>query len=64
MKRPLVGFAGMTHLGLVSGICAAEKGFKVLCFDTDPTRIDPLKRTILPISEPQLLELENSWVTT
>ena len=57
MKRPLVGFAGMTHLGLVSGICAAEKGFKVLCFDTDPTRIDPLKRTILPISEPQLLEL-------
>ena len=35
MKLPLVGFVGMTHLGLVSGVAAAEKGFQVICFDQD-----------------------------
>ena len=31
--NPVLGFAGMTHLGLVSGVCASEKGFGVVCFD-------------------------------
>jgi UDPglucose 6-dehydrogenase len=29
----VVGFAGLTHLGLVSAVCAAEKGFRVVGFD-------------------------------
>ena len=33
MKNPKIGFVGMTHLGLVSGVSAAEKGFEVVCFD-------------------------------
>jgi UDPglucose 6-dehydrogenase len=57
MTRPVLGFAGMTHLGLVSGICAAEKGFKVICFDPDSTRISALERCELPVSEPGLTEL-------
>ncbi len=57
MQKPTVGFAGMTHLGLVSGIAAAEKGFKVICYDPDETRIAAIKSGQLPVSEPQLDEL-------
>lgn len=55
--QPVIGFVGMTHLGLVSGVSASEKGFKVVCFDPDPARIDPIKAGKLPVSEPQLDEL-------
>ena len=54
---PVIGFAGMTHLGLVSGVAASEKGFTVVCFDPDPARIDPIARGTLPVSEPQLDDL-------
>ncbi len=57
MQKPTVGFAGMTHLGLVSGIAAAEKGFKVICYDPDDKRIAAIKLGELPVSEPQLDEL-------
>jgi UDPglucose 6-dehydrogenase len=53
----VIGFAGMTHLGLVSGVCAAEKGFRVVCFDPDDARVAPLRRRELPIAEPKLDEL-------
>lgn len=55
--QPVLGFVGMTHLGLVSGISATESGFKVVCFDPDPSRIDPIKQGKLPVSEPQLNDL-------
>lgn len=55
--KPVIGFAGMTHLGLVSGVCAAEKGFRVVCFDPDIGRIEPLCKKALPVSEPQLDDL-------
>ncbi len=54
MRQPVIGFAGMTHLGLVSGVSAAEKGFKVICFDPGASRIASLARRELPVSEPQL----------
>lgn len=57
MTSPVIGFAGMTHLGLVSAICAAEKGFHIVCFDTDASRIAALAAGRLPVSEPQLDEL-------
>ena len=52
--QPKIGFVGMTHLGLVSGISAAEKGFHVVCFDPDLRRIGSIKQGVLPVSEPQL----------
>ena len=55
--QPVIGFAGMTHLGLVSGICAAEKGFTVIGFDPDSARTSALSRGELPVSEPRLPEL-------
>jgi UDPglucose 6-dehydrogenase len=57
MTQPTIGFAGMTHLGLVSGIAAAEKGFRVICFDSDAARIALISQGSLPISEPQLDKL-------
>lgn len=57
MTQPVIGFAGMTHLGLVSGVSAAEKGFRLVCFDPDAERIAALQRGELPVSEPQLDEL-------
>jgi UDPglucose 6-dehydrogenase len=57
MSRPVIGFAGMTHLGLVSAICAAEKGFTVIGFDPDSARTSALMRGELPVSEPRLPEL-------
>lgn len=52
--QPVIGFVGMTHLGLVSGIAASEKGFHVVCFDPDPARIARMQEGTLPVSEPQL----------
>jgi UDPglucose 6-dehydrogenase len=54
MTHRVIGFAGMTHLGLVSAVCAADKGFRVVCFDADEARVGPLRHGVLPVSEPQL----------
>lgn len=54
MTAPVVGFAGMTHLGLVSAVAGSQKGIRITCFDPDPVRIEALLRLALPISEPQL----------
>lgn len=57
MSPPVIGFAGMTHLGLVSGISAADKGFNLICYDPDAARIADLGLRKLPVSEPQLDDL-------
>ena len=57
MSLPMIGFVGMTHLGLVSGVSASEKGFSILCFDPNTDRIAALNKGVLPISEPQLDDL-------
>jgi UDPglucose 6-dehydrogenase len=55
--KPVIGFAGMTHLGLNSAVASAERGFDVICFDPDPTRIDALNGGRLPVVEPDLPEM-------
>src|SRR4029077_9188528 len=57
MNRPRVGFAGMTHLGIVSATAVAAKGFRVLCYDPDSNLTKALARGSLPIVEPGLPEL-------
>ena len=57
MSGPVVGFAGMTHLGLVSATVTASRGFPTICFDPDPALIDEIKLGRLPVSEPDLPEL-------
>jgi len=55
--RPVVGYAGMTHLGLNSALASAERGFRMVCFDPDDGRIDRLRGGELPVVEPGLPEL-------
>ena len=57
MKPTVLGFAGMTHLGLVSAIAASEKGFKVVAFDLDALKIESISQGRYPVSEPQLEDL-------
>jgi UDPglucose 6-dehydrogenase len=57
MRRPVIGFAGMTHLGINSAAAAAARRFETVCFDTDAGIVTKLKSGTLPIVEPGLPEL-------
>ena len=57
MGNPLVGFAGMTHLGINSAAATAARGFSVLGYDGDRELIERLRRRQLPVVEPGLPEL-------
>lgn len=54
MTTPTIAYCGMTHLGLVSGVAAAVKGFPTVLFDPDERLIGRLHRGDLPVSEPGL----------
>jgi UDPglucose 6-dehydrogenase len=53
----VIGYAGMTHLGLNSAAAAAEKGFETICFDPDPAVVVKLNSGVLPVMEPGLQQL-------
>jgi UDPglucose 6-dehydrogenase len=57
MSGPRIGFAGMTHLGLVSAVAAAAHGVDVVAFDPDAGAIERLEHRRLPVLEPDLPEL-------
>ena len=54
MSEPVIGFAGLTHLGLVSAAAAAARGFDVIAFDPDRARVASIARGELPVVEPDL----------
>ena len=64
MSTPVVGFAGMTHLGLISASAVAGRGFEVVCFDADPALIDRLNRRDWPVLEPGLDQLIDALENT
>lgn len=57
MNPPMIGFAGLTHLGLVSAVGTACKGYRVLGFDTDSTRVHEIAAGRMPVLEPDLDDL-------
>jgi UDPglucose 6-dehydrogenase len=56
----VIGFAGLTHLGLVSAIVIAAKGFRVVGYDADAARVREIAAGCLPVVEPGLDELARS----
>jgi UDPglucose 6-dehydrogenase len=53
----VIGYAGMTHLGLNSAVAAAERGFTTVCFDPDAVLVARLAKGELPVIEPDLPDL-------
>jgi UDPglucose 6-dehydrogenase len=56
VSRPVVGFAGLSHLGLVSTAVTASKAFRVVAFDPDAARVKDSAALRLSVFEPRLEE--------
>ena len=54
MPSPIVGYAGLTHLGLNSAAASADKGFNVIGFHNDTDYVSAINNGQLPITEPGL----------
>ena len=52
-----IAVIGTGYVGLVSGVCFAELGNKVVCVDNDKEKIKKLKSLVMPIYEPGLDEM-------
>jgi UDPglucose 6-dehydrogenase len=57
MTPPVVAFAGLTHLGLVSAVGTASKGFAVVGYDPDQGRVRDIVAGRMPVIEPDLDDL-------
>ena len=52
-----VSVMGTGYVGLVSGVCLADKGHEVVCVDVDETKIEKINNGISPIYEVGLEDL-------
>ena len=57
-----IAMIGTGYVGLVSGACFSDFGHDVVCVDKDDSKIEALKRGIMPIYEPGLDRLVASNV--
>jgi UDPglucose 6-dehydrogenase len=53
----VIGYAGLSHLGIVSSAAAAARGFDVVAYDPDAELVAALREGRLPVHEPGLAEL-------
>ncbi|MFZ5678088.1 MAG: UDP-glucose dehydrogenase family protein [Pseudomonadota bacterium] len=49
-----IAMIGSSYVGLVSGVCLADFGHRVVCVDKDEAKIDALRQGRIPIYEPGL----------
>jgi UDPglucose 6-dehydrogenase len=52
-----VSIIGTGYVGLVSGVCLAEKGHEITCVDVDQKKVDAINQGICPIYEEGLEDL-------
>lgn len=57
MDKLVIGFAGLTHLGVNSLAAAAERGFHVIGFDENPKTVDAISNGQFDINEDGLIDL-------
>lgn len=55
--KPVIGFAGVTHLAVVSAAATAEKGFRTVIFGEDPEEVRRIIEEGPPFTEPDLPEM-------
>jgi UDPglucose 6-dehydrogenase len=53
----MIGFIGLSHLGLNYSLATAAKGMTVVCYDTDEALVQRLREGTFPIEEPGFREL-------
>ncbi len=53
-RNPIIGYAGLTHLGINSAAAAAKMGFQTVAFDPDSALVRRISQGDLPVVEPNL----------
>lgn len=53
----MIGFIGLSHLGLNYSLATAAKGFEVVAYDPDPALVGKLQQGVFPIEEPGFIPL-------